>query len=140
MIFETVKEAEDNAKEEIVFSIKDKVNNLKQDISDLQKHGYELKLDGIKLLGIPLKVKVWLSNQKKQELENMFSIINAVKVLVGGLKKDFEQKEAIKEARELKKEAEEKKVQASEEENISSQSSVSSSVVKKVSSQAVVKK
>ena len=95
--FETVKEAEDEAKEDVMTTIKEKMNFLKQDISELQKAGYALHLEGIKLLEIPLKQKIWLSTCNKKDLENIFKLLEEVSIIVSPLKESHEKEVAEKE-------------------------------------------
>lgn len=109
VIFETVKEAEDSAKEDIISLIKEKVNLAKQDITELQKAGYNLHFETIKLISVPLKIKVWTSHPKKTDLENIFKIIKEVNAVIGPFKSENEEK--IKEKERLEKEAEEKEKQ-----------------------------
>ena len=106
--FDSIKEAEDYSKENVISAVKEEVNNLKQDISDLQKKGYELHLEGIKLLTIPLKLKVWQSNSLKKDLEAIFEKMNSVKPLIEQYKKDLEEKTFEKEQQEKEKETKEK--------------------------------
>jgi hypothetical protein len=98
--FETVKEAEDDKKEEVVLLIKETLNATKQTITELQKAGYNLHLETIKLIGIPLKIKVWLSNSKKKELENIFKTFEEVNSIIIPMKKENEAKIAEKERQE----------------------------------------
>jgi hypothetical protein len=95
--FETVKEAEDAKKEEIIDVIKEKVNAIKQDITALQKAGHNLHLETIRLIAVPLKQKVWLSTLAKKDLENIFNIFKDVNLIVVPLKKENEAKVAEKE-------------------------------------------
>ncbi|MCK4997517.1 hypothetical protein KAS08_04380 [Candidatus Pacearchaeota archaeon] len=80
--FDTVKEAEDIAKEDIVAAIIDKTNLLKQDKSDLQKKGNNLSLQGLKLLQIPLKTKIWKSSIVKKDLESIYKIFTEVESVI----------------------------------------------------------
>lgn len=113
--FDSVKEAEDYAKEQVTSSIKDQLNTLKQDISELQKKGYELNLEGIRLLEIPLKVRVWNATALKKDLEAIQAILHHVSPLVAAFKKDLEAKEKEKERLENEKEAKEKAEQKAKE-------------------------
>ncbi len=101
--FETAREAEDAKKEEIIDIIKEKANTAKQDITELQKAGYNLHLETIKLIAVPLKQKVWLSTLAKKDLENILKIIDGVNLVIVPLKKENEAKIAEKER--LEKEA-----------------------------------
>lgn len=95
--FESVKEAETSAKEDIVAIIKEKLNTMKQDLSYVQKKGQNRKLDGIRLLEVPLKIKVWLSTTSRKDLENIFSILESVEKEIAPIKKIEEEKELEKE-------------------------------------------
>jgi hypothetical protein len=95
--FETVKEAEDSKKEDIISVIKEKVSNTKQDITDLQKAGYNLHLETIKLITIPLKQRIWLSTLKQKDLENIFRVLREVNTIILPFKKENEAKIAEKE-------------------------------------------
>lgn len=88
--FETVGEAEKSSREEIVATINEKLNGLKQDISELQKAGYALKLEGIKLLQVPLKTKIWLATLEKKDLKNIFKIQKDVEIIISPMKKEYE--------------------------------------------------
>jgi hypothetical protein len=59
----------------------------------LQKKGHNLKLEGIRILEVPLKLKVWQSNNSRKDLENIFEIIKPVESLVSKMKKEQEKKE-----------------------------------------------
>lgn len=114
--FESVEEAEDSAKEDVTSVINDNLNSIKQDISDLQKKGYQLKLIGIKLIKIPLKTKIWLSTCSRRDLEVVFNILDSVSKKIEPLKKEMKLKELEKEAKEKKeKQTEKKKIKESEE-------------------------
>ncbi len=106
--FETTKEAEDSKKEEVLDVIKEKINITKQDITDLQKAGYNLHLETIKLIVIPLKIKIWLSTLTKKDLENIFKILQIVDTTIAPLKKENEEKIAEKERLEKEKSQKEK--------------------------------
>ncbi|MCD4771341.1 hypothetical protein K8R30_02890 [archaeon] len=95
--FETVKEAEDSKKEDIISVIKERVSNTKQDITDLQKAGYNLHFETIKLITVPLKQKVWLATLKQKDLENIFRVLREVNAIILPLKKENEAKIAEKE-------------------------------------------
>jgi len=104
--FETTKDAEDSTKEDIISIIKEHINRTKETISELQKAGYNLHLEGIKLLAIPLKIKVWQATLKVHELENIFKILREVNIITTPLKKQNETRIAEKEK--LEKIAEQK--------------------------------
>jgi len=104
IVFETVKEAEDSSKEDVVSLINETLNTLKQDISELQKKGYKIKLTGISLLPIPLKTKIWLATTAKKDLINIYQIINDAKMVIDPLKADLEKKEIENEERLKKRE------------------------------------
>ena len=104
--FESAEEAENSKKEEIMGIIKEKTNTTKQDITQLQKAGYNLHFETIKLIAIPLKQKIWLSTLTKKDLENIFKILKEVSIITTPLKKENEAK--ILEKERLEKEAEQK--------------------------------
>ncbi len=95
--FETTKDAEDSKKGDITDLIKEKLNSTKQDITELQKAGYNLHLETIKLIEIPLKQKIWTSTLLKKDLENIFKILKEVNAIILPLKKENEKKIAEKE-------------------------------------------
>lgn len=95
--FESVKEIEDFYKEEVISTIKEKINFLKEGISELQKKGEELHLEGIQLLEIPLKVRLWKARPIRKELENIYTILEKITTLTTKLKKEYELKEIEKE-------------------------------------------
>ncbi len=106
--FETTYEAEEEKKEEIIYIIKEKTSEIKADITELQKTGYNLHLEIIKLIGVPLKTKVWLATLSKKDLENIFKIFESVKKIITPLKKENEEKIAEKER--LEKETDQKTI------------------------------
>lgn len=97
VVFETVKEAEDSKKEDILAAINEKLNNVKEDISRLQKDGASLKLYSLKLLQIPMKIKIWKSNNEAKELENIFKVLDNIQVKLKPLIVALDKKEAEKE-------------------------------------------
>lgn len=111
--FDTVREAEDAAKEIIVDAVHERLATIKQEISDLQKKNYHLKLEGIKLIKIPLKLRVWLSNTSRKELEAIFDAMGIVSKKLEPLKKESEEREAEKDR--LEKLASERELKESEE-------------------------
>lgn len=108
--FETVKEAEDNKIEEVVSIIVEKTNQAKQDISQLQKAGYNLHLETIKLIEIPLKTKVWKATLLKKDLEIIFNKIKEVYLIIDPLKikneKDIAEKERLEKEKDQKEKEE----------------------------------
>jgi len=115
--FQTVKEAENSAIEDISGIINEKINSIKQDISELQKKGNDLGIEGLKLLQVPLKLKVWESSREKKDLEKVFSIIEEVIYKVNPVKKKQEEKDLEAERREKEKEKREKELQKIKEQN-----------------------
>lgn len=107
VIFETVKEAEDSAKEDVLAVINEKRNNLRQEISELQKKGYDLRLTALSLLQIPLKAKLWLASPSRDGLEKIFEIVFSAERKITPLKKELEEKERQKEEELKKREKEE---------------------------------
>jgi len=95
--FESTKEAEDSKKEDVIYAIKEKLSTTKQEITELQKSGYNLHLEGIKLIKIPLKEKIWLATLTKQDLEKIFKTLKEVNTIITPLKKENEEKIAEKE-------------------------------------------
>ncbi|MCK5450087.1 hypothetical protein KAI32_04420 [Candidatus Pacearchaeota archaeon] len=91
--FETVKEAEDSMKEDIVGAINEKTNELKQEVSEMQKKGNDLILEKIKSLQIPLKLKVWLATTNKKDLEIILNIFSSIEKTLEPIKEKEEKKE-----------------------------------------------
>lgn len=84
--FESVREAEEAAKEDVVSVINEGLHGLQQDISDIQKKGVDLRLEGIRLLQVPLKTKVWLATVSREDLEKIFEILSEVEKKIIPLK------------------------------------------------------
>ncbi len=110
--YETIKEAEESSKEEVVSMINGKTAETKQQITVLQKAGYNLHLETIKLIAIPLKTKVWLSTLTKKDLEKIFEIINEVNKIISPIEKENEKK--ILEKERLEKIADKKEKESQE--------------------------
>jgi len=104
--FETIKEAETEKKEEIVNVIREQINIIKQNITELQKVGYNLHLESIKLIEVPLKTKIWTSTLAKKDLENIFKIFQEVETIITPLKSENDARVTEKER--LEKEADKK--------------------------------
>lgn len=99
--FDTVKEAEDTAKEDISSAINERVHNIRQDISDMQKKGHNLNTQSMKLLQVPLKLNLWKSTRSAKELQKIFTIILQVEAIVNPIKnfqtkKDMENEQRLK--------------------------------------------
>ena len=99
--FDTVKEAEDAAKEDIVSAINERTHNIQQDISEMQKKGHDLKTQIMKLLRIPLETNLWKSTRSAKELQKIFTIILQVEAIVNPIKnlqskKDVENEQQLK--------------------------------------------
>jgi len=106
--YETVQEAEEEKCEEVLYVVKEKVNNLKQEISELQKAGYNLHLETIKLLEVPLKTRVWLATRSVHDLEIIFNLIFDVQKITKPFREEFNKKLAEKEMLEKEAAAKEK--------------------------------
>lgn len=64
-------EIENNLKQKIEDSIKDKYQNLNEKFSELRKAGTDLGVLNFKLMIVPLKIKVFLATYSKKDAENV---------------------------------------------------------------------
>jgi hypothetical protein len=96
--FETVKEAEDEKIEEVVGAINEKMNLMKQE------GGFELKLEGITILEVPLKTRVWKATLAQKDLESIFNIMLKIEPILKRYRVELDEKIAEKERVEKEKE------------------------------------
>lgn len=104
--YENSKEAEEDAKEEICSFLNEKIISLKQDISELRKEGFDVEIEDIKLLEIPLKIKVWRAYCDEIGLKKIYESLLSIESVIKNLKVELEKKISEKEKKEKEKEKE----------------------------------
>ena len=91
--FETVKEAEESIIDDIKSSIMDKLNSIKETVSNLQKDGTPLKLYSLKLIQVPMKINVWTATLNEKDLKSIVETLNNIEQKIKPLKLALEEKE-----------------------------------------------
>ena len=77
---------ENNIKQEIEESIKEKYENLNEKFSELRKSGKDLGVLNFKLVMIPLKIKVFLSTYEKKDIENILRRMQEIEKEINHIK------------------------------------------------------
>lgn len=90
--FDSVKEAEDTAKEDVVSAINERMHSIQQDMSELQKKGHDMSIQKMKLLQVPLKTNLWRATRSAKELQKIFTIFIQIENVVNPLKQLQEKK------------------------------------------------
>lgn len=91
--FDSVKEAEDTAKEDIVSAINERMHDIQQNMSELQKKGHDMSIQKMKLLQVPLKANLWKATRSAKELQKIFTIFLQIESIVNPKKKIQEKKD-----------------------------------------------
>jgi hypothetical protein len=78
---------EANIKQEIEESIKEKYQNINEKFSEIRKSGKDLGVLNLKLMIIPLKIRVFLSTYDKKDAENVIDRIEEIEKEINSIKK-----------------------------------------------------
>jgi hypothetical protein len=92
--FDSVKEAEDTAKEDVISAINERMHNIQQDMSELQKKGHDMSIQKMKILQVPLKANLWRATRSAKELQRIFTIFLQIETFINP-KKQFQEKKNI---------------------------------------------
>lgn len=69
---------EENVKQEIEISLKEKYRDLSEKFSEIRKTGKDLGVLNFKLMIVPLKIRVFLSTYEKKDAENLLNRMKAI--------------------------------------------------------------
>jgi hypothetical protein len=77
---------EENIKQEIEESIKERYQNINEKFSEIRKKGNDLGVLNFRLMAIPLKIKVFLSTYEKKDAENVMKRIKDIEKEISSIK------------------------------------------------------
>jgi len=78
---------DENIKQEIGNSLKDKYHDLNDKFSELRKSGKDLGVLNFKLMIVPLKIKVFLATYEKKDAEKIIQRIEEIENEIASIKK-----------------------------------------------------
>lgn len=78
---------EENIKQKIEDSFKEKYQTINGEFSELRKSGKDLGVLNFKLIMLPLKIKVFLSTYEKKDAENVLRRMQEIEKEIGLIKK-----------------------------------------------------
>ncbi|HJX50317.1 MAG TPA: hypothetical protein VJ438_02550 [Candidatus Nanoarchaeia archaeon] len=78
---------DENIKQEIGNSLKDKYHDLNDKFSELRKSGKDLGVLNFKLMIVPLKIKVFLATYEKKDAEKIIQKIEEIENEIASIKK-----------------------------------------------------
>lgn len=90
--FLSIKDLIEFIKNELSNYLKDKYNNLKSDISDLRKKGKDMTDLSLKLLSIPLKIKIFESSFSRKDFSNCLDLMMKIEQEIKAIKETILQK------------------------------------------------
>jgi hypothetical protein len=82
----TIEDFESNLKQEIAESFHEKYKDMNEIFSEIRKSGKELGVLNLKLMMIPLKIKIFLSTYEKKDAENIIKRIQEIEKEIGNVK------------------------------------------------------
>jgi hypothetical protein len=110
------KELEEFVKQEMKEFFKNKLDNMKQKLTEFRKAGLDAHLETIDIMPIPLKVRLFISTCKKSDLEKLMKMVDSEEKAIMELDKLKQKLEAELEKIRAEKEAEEERVKKEKEE------------------------
>jgi hypothetical protein len=78
---------ENNIRQEIEESIKEKYRDIEEKFSELRKSGKDLGVLNFKLMMVPLKIRIFLATYEKKDAENVINRIYEIEKEINSLKK-----------------------------------------------------
>ena len=68
-----------NVKNELISELEDEHINLKSDLSGIRKKGIDVYVESVKLMSLPLKIKIFSATEKKEDFYKVKKIISEIK-------------------------------------------------------------
>jgi hypothetical protein len=78
---------EENIKQQIGESIRDKYKDINEIFSELRRSGKDLGVLNLKLMIVPLKIKIFLSTYEKKDAENLIKRMEEIENEINSIKK-----------------------------------------------------
>ena len=108
--FESEKDINDFLKQEIINYLQRELAEIKEEISQLRKKGEDTKSFEIKLMSVPLKIKIFSANFTKKDFDKVVKILETVKKQTQKLLKSLEKNKDKENNKNLKPDEKAKKI------------------------------
>ncbi|MEM4625438.1 MAG: hypothetical protein QXJ28_01565 [Candidatus Pacearchaeota archaeon] len=84
----------ESIKKELASELYDELEKIKENISKLNKRGYDTFIESVRVISIPLKINLFLATGKKEDLYKVKKIINSVNLSLKEKMEELENKQS----------------------------------------------